>query len=47
MTKTEDFAAAYLRARESGKPAIIEVMLDPEAITPARTLTQIREAAKG
>jgi acetolactate synthase-1/2/3 large subunit len=42
VEKTEDFGPAYLRARESGKPAIIEVRLDPEAITPAKTLTQIR-----
>jgi hypothetical protein len=31
------------RARKSGKPAIIEVKLDPEAITPTKTLTDIRE----
>lgn len=43
VTKTEDFAPAFLRARESGKPSIIEVKLDPEAITPARTLSQIRD----
>lgn len=43
VEKTEDFAPAFLRARASGKPAIIEVKLDPEAITPARTLSQIRE----
>ncbi|MBP1844942.1 acetolactate synthase-1/2/3 large subunit [Rhizobium petrolearium] len=43
VERTEDFGPAYLRARASGKPAIIEVKLDPEAITPARTLTQIRE----
>lgn len=42
VTKTEDFGPAFERARASGKPAIIEVQLDPEAITPARTLTQIR-----
>jgi acetolactate synthase-1/2/3 large subunit len=42
VTKTTDFAAAYLRARESGKPSIIEVTLDPEAITPTRTLSQIK-----
>ena len=42
VEKTEDFAAAFLRARASGKPAIIEIKLDPEAITPTRTLTQIR-----
>ena len=43
VEKTEDFAPAFERARSSGKPAIIEVKLDPEAITPARTLTDIRE----
>ena len=40
---TEEFAPAFERARSSGKPAIIEVKLDPEAITPTRTLTDIRE----
>ncbi|MGB3539913.1 MAG: thiamine pyrophosphate-binding protein [Mesorhizobium sp.] len=40
---TEDFAPAFERAKKSGKPAIIEVKLDPEAITPTRTLTDIRE----
>ena len=42
VEKTEDFAAAFLRARASGKPSIIEVKLDPEAITPTRTLSDIR-----
>ncbi|UXS32193.1 thiamine pyrophosphate-binding protein [Agrobacterium tumefaciens] len=42
VEKTEDFAVAFERARASGKPAIIEVKLDAEAITPTRTLTQIR-----
>ncbi|MDO3442453.1 thiamine pyrophosphate-binding protein [Agrobacterium sp. V1] len=42
VERTQDFAAAFERARASGKPAIIEVTLDPEAITPTRTLTQIR-----
>ena len=45
VEKTEDFAAAFERARASGKPAIIEVKLDAEAITPTRTLTQIRTRA--
>ncbi|MEO9338158.1 thiamine pyrophosphate-binding protein [Mesorhizobium sp. SB112] len=40
---TADFAPAFERARQSGKPSIIEIKLDPEAITPAKTLTQIRE----
>lgn len=42
METTADFVPAFERARASGKPAIIEIKLDPEAITPARTLTQIR-----
>ncbi|WP_296068965.1 thiamine pyrophosphate-binding protein [uncultured Agrobacterium sp.] len=45
VEKTEDFAPAFKRARASGKPAIIEVKLDAEAITPTRTLTQIRTRA--
>ncbi len=40
---TADFAPAFERARASGKPALIEIRLDPEAITPTRTLTDIRE----
>lgn len=43
VEKTEEFAPAFERARESGKPTIIEIKLDPEAITPTRTLTDIRE----
>ena len=43
VEKTADFAPAFERARASGKPSIIEVRLDPEAITPTRTLTEIRE----
>ncbi|WP_029618809.1 thiamine pyrophosphate-binding protein [Pseudorhizobium marinum] len=45
VEKTADFAPAFERARASGKPSIIEIKLDPEAITPTRTLTQIREKA--
>jgi acetolactate synthase-1/2/3 large subunit len=41
---TEDFGPAFQRARASGKPAIIEIVLDPEAITPSRTLTEISQA---
>ena len=43
VERTEEFAGAFERARASGLPAIIDVKLDPEAITPTRTLTQIRE----
>ncbi|MBN7757439.1 thiamine pyrophosphate-binding protein [Nitratireductor aquimarinus] len=43
VEKTEAFAKAFERAQASGKPALIEIRLDPEAITPAKTLTDIRE----
>lgn len=42
---TEEFAPAYERALASGLPVIIHVKVDPEAITPATTLTAIREAS--
>lgn len=43
----EDFGPAYERARAAGSPAILHLKLDPEAITPAASLTQIRTAAEG
>ena len=39
---TGEFAAAFKRAQLSGLPAILELQIDPEAITPARTLSQFR-----
>ncbi|NRG19909.1 thiamine pyrophosphate-binding protein [Rhizobiales bacterium] len=38
----EEFGPAFERARASGKPALLHLKLDPEAITPVRTLSQIR-----
>ena len=38
---TAEFAAAFERAEASGIPAIIEIKLDQQAITPTRTLDQI------
>jgi len=43
VERTAEFAPAFERARASGKPAIIEIRLDPEAITPTRTLSDIRD----
>src|SRR5688500_12031128 len=43
VERTEDFAAAFERAEASGKPALIELKIDPDAITPATTLSAIRE----
>src|SRR4029434_11301231 len=42
VERTEDFAPAFERASASGKPAIIELKIDPEAISPATTLSAIR-----
>jgi acetolactate synthase-1/2/3 large subunit len=43
VERTADFAPAFERAAASGKPAIIELRIDPDAITPATTLSAIRE----
>jgi acetolactate synthase-1/2/3 large subunit len=45
VAETADFAPAFERAVESGKPAILHVSIDPQAITPTTTLTKIRAAA--
>ena len=45
VERTEEFAPAFERAAASGKPALIEVKIDPDAITPATTLSAIREKA--
>ena len=45
VERTEDFASALERAITSGKPAILHCLLDPEAITPAMSLSAIREKA--
>ncbi|MFV0279974.1 MAG: thiamine pyrophosphate-binding protein [Rhodoblastus sp.] len=45
VDRTEDFMPAFERAAASGKPAILHVKIEPDAITPATTLTKIRETA--
>ena len=45
VERTEEFAPAFERAIASGLPAILHCVIDPEAISPAFTLTQVREAA--
>jgi acetolactate synthase-1/2/3 large subunit len=42
VERTEDFPAAFKEAQASGKPAIIRLKIDPEAITPTTTLAKIR-----
>jgi len=45
VERTEDFAPAFERSSKAGKPALIELSIDPDAITPATTLSAIREKA--
>jgi acetolactate synthase-1/2/3 large subunit len=42
---TAQFAPAFERARASGKPALIELRIDPDAITTSTTLSAIRKQA--
>ncbi|MGA0539575.1 thiamine pyrophosphate-binding protein [Neotabrizicola sp. VNH66] len=46
VTETAGFAEAFARARASGLPAVIELRLDPEALTASATLSEIRAAAE-
>ena len=43
IEKTAQFAPAFQRALDSATGAVLELMIDPEAITPKRTLSQIRD----
>ena len=43
VEKTEDFYEAFNRCERSGKPALIEIRIDPEALSPKMTLSQMRE----
>ncbi len=45
VTETAQFMPAFERALAAGKAAVIELKIDPEAITPRQTLSQIRENA--
>ncbi len=42
VERTEEFAPALGRALQSGKPALIHCLIDPQAITPAATLDSLR-----
>ncbi len=45
VEETAQFAPAFERARASGKPAVIELRIDPDAITTGTTLTKVRAQA--
>jgi len=46
VERTEEFAPAFEQAVQAATPALIEIRLDPEAITPRTTLAAIRAAAQ-
>jgi len=46
VARTDEFAPAFLRARAAGKPALIEIRMDVDAITPTRSLAELRDAAR-
>jgi acetolactate synthase-1/2/3 large subunit len=46
VEKSADFPAAFAAARASGKPSILHLKIDPEAITPTATLMGIREKSR-
>jgi acetolactate synthase-1/2/3 large subunit len=50
VTRTADFEAAFgraLAANREGQPALLELMIDPQAITANQTLSEIRQQALG
>lgn len=46
VERTADFAPAFSRALRAGKPALIELRVDPEAISPRTTLSALRAASE-
>ena len=46
VERTEDFAAAFSRAQAANLPAVIELVLDPDALSPALTIAGARALAQ-
>jgi acetolactate synthase-1/2/3 large subunit len=46
VEKSVDFWPAFEAAQRSGKPAILHLKVDPEALTPTMSLTATREKAQ-
>ena len=44
VVNTDDFEAAFERSKAAGRPALIEVRLDPDILTPTATVTSLRAA---
>jgi acetolactate synthase-1/2/3 large subunit len=45
VNRTEDVEAAFERAAGSGKPAVVSLRVDPERISPRRTISELRSGA--
>jgi acetolactate synthase I/II/III large subunit len=45
VERTEDVEGAFERAVESGRPAVVTLRVDPEAISPRWTISELREGA--
>jgi acetolactate synthase-1/2/3 large subunit len=45
VERTEDFPAAFDEALACGRPALVELRVDPEALTPRQSLSEIRAQA--
>ena len=46
VTETDQFAAAFERARSCGRPALLELITDPEQSTPDARLSAVRQTAQ-
>ena len=46
VERTSDFPDAFEKARSENRPALLELVVDPEALTPNMTLSEFREAAR-
>lgn len=46
VERTEDFAAAFERARASASGAVLDLAISPEALSPRATLSQMRAAGE-
>ena len=42
VSATKEFAPAFARARKSGRPAVIEIQVEPDLITTDKTIAQLR-----
>ena len=43
VERTEDFAPAFERCLASGQPALVHIKVDAEALTPGKSLSELRE----